>query len=77
MGIMGKEDVDHPLFSIEVKNRVRFIGDTFLAQAEANRYKDKTPLAIVHIHNQNRSRDIVMMRMKDFEDFLSSLKQGG
>lgn len=74
MGVMGKEDVDHPLFSIECKSFARFAGEKVMAQAERNAYKDKTPLSIVHIRGNSHDKDIVMMRLSDFEDYLGKLK---
>ena len=78
VGIFGGEDISHPLFSIECKSRKRFVAEAWMQQAERNTPSEKTPLLIVHITNARRSRDMVMMRMSDFEDFLGRImKRGG
>lgn len=73
IGILGQEDVQHPLFSIEVKSRVRFAGEPFMQQAARNCPEGKTPLVIVHINGRHHDNDLVTMRLKDFEDYLGSL----
>jgi len=67
IGLLGKEDISHPVYSIEVKSRVTFAGKKILEQAERNCEKGKTPIAIVHIHGEPFSKAIVMQRMSDFE----------
>lgn len=67
VGVMGGEDVSHPVYSIEVKSRVSFAGEKFIEQAERNCENGKTPIAIVHIHGKRFSEAIVMMRMREFE----------
>lgn len=67
VGILQGEDISHPVYSIEVKDRVKFAGEKFLLQAERNCEQGKTPIAIVHIHNKRHSEDIILMRLKDFE----------
>lgn len=76
MGVMGKEDVDLDLWSCEVKSFAKFAGEKIMQQAERNRYKDKTPLAIVHIRGNSHDKDIVMMRLSDFEDYLGKIREG-
>ena len=75
MGVMGKEDCDTELFSVECKSFARFAGEGIMQQAERNVYKDKTPLAIVHIRGNSHDKDIVMMRLSDFEDYMGKLKE--
>ncbi|MCX8070087.1 MAG: hypothetical protein N2738_06250 [Thermodesulfovibrionales bacterium] len=78
VGVLGNEDIQHPLFSIEVKTRQKFIGDSFMKQAIKNCPQGKTPLAVVHIGGKHHNNDIVLMRLKDFEDYLGKLMiQGG
>lgn len=67
-GIFGGEDISMGLFSVEAKSRKQFVGQGFMEQAERNCPKGKVPLVIVHILNQRRSNDLVMMRLSDFED---------
>jgi hypothetical protein len=75
VGILGYEDVQHPLFSIEVKSRVRFSGEGFMEQAIRNCPEGKTALVIVHIAGKHHSNDFVMMRLRDFEDYLGTINQ--
>jgi hypothetical protein len=67
IGLMGGEDIFHPIYSIECKSRNAFVGEGFLAQAERNCPKGKTPIAIVHITHKPHGKDIVLMRLSDFE----------
>lgn len=67
VGTLGGEDVSHDHLSIEVKSRVRFIGETFMRQARANCPKGKTPCVIVHVHGKRHDDDLVLLRMRDFE----------
>lgn len=73
VGVLGREDIEHPLWSIEVKSRVRFAGEKFLRQAERNCPAGKTAIVVVHILHQPHSNDIVMMRLKDFEDYFGKI----
>ncbi len=73
MGILGKHDVEAGPWSIEVKDRKKFIGVSFLEQACRNCPKDKTPLVIVHQTNKAHEHDIVMMRLSDFQDWFNIL----
>lgn len=73
VGILGKEDLSHPVFSIEVKSRAKFAGESFLRQAERTCERGKTPLAVVHIRGKKISNSIVLMRLKDFEDYLGKI----
>jgi len=67
IGILGKEDIQHERYSFEVKSFVRYAGAKILEQAERNAPAGKIPLAIVHIKNQLRDNDIVMMRLSEWE----------
>ena len=69
IGILGKDDVQVGPFSIEVKDKKRFAGEKIMLQAERNCPKDKTPLAVVHLTGQSHDKDILMMRMKDAEEW--------
>lgn len=66
VGILGKEDIDHPDYTVEVKSRKSFAGSKFLEQAERHNADDKTAIAIVHVTGQRHGNDIVMMRLRDF-----------
>jgi len=77
LGILGKDDVQAGPFSIEVKDRVKFVGTTFMEQAVRNCPEGKTPLVIVHTTGQRHDGDLVMMRMKDWQDWYGQLTYGG
>ena len=74
IGILGNDDVQAGLWSIEVKDRVRFIGATFMQQAIRNCPKDKTPLVVVHVTGQRHADDLVMIRLADWLDYYGPLK---
>jgi len=72
-GIFGGEDVSMGLFSIEAKSRKKCVVTGWFEQAERNCPDDKTPLVDLHIHGQRRGNDIVMLRLRDFEDLFGRL----
>ena len=73
IGTLGGEDGEHSIWSIEVKSRLKFVGEKFMKQCEANCKKDKTPLLIVHLINQRLENDLVIMRRGDFDDWFGKL----
>jgi len=70
VGILGKSDVEHPLFSFEVKSRQKFIAEKWFAQAVKNCEKDKIPAVIVHIVGRHYDNDYVIIRLKDLINIL-------
>lgn len=72
-GIFGGEDVEHPLFSIEVKSRERCVAANFMEQAVRNCPAGKTPLVRIHIKSKLYNNDLIVMRLQDFEDYLGVL----
>lgn len=71
IGTLGGEDGSHPIFSIEVKHRVKFIGESFMVQAEKNCPEGKIPLLVVHSKNKRHEDDLVIMRMYEFEKMMA------
>lgn len=75
VGTLGKFDILTENFIIEVKDLARFVGDTFLKQAEKHlsdkRFKNKKATAIVHIRGTRYENSIVMLRLKDFLELLN------
>lgn len=69
LGILGRDDVQAGAFSIEVKDRVSFVGATFMQQAIRNCPEGKTPLVIVHQTGSRHTDDIVLMRLADWIDW--------
>ncbi len=75
VGILGKSDVEHKLFSLEVKSRLRFVGEKWFLQAVKNCEKGKIPAVIVHVTGQHHKNDYVILKLKDFEDLLGRTKK--
>ena len=74
IGILGKSDVEHLLFSFEIKSRMRFVGEKWFLQAIKNCEEGKIPAVIVHITGQHHKNDYVILKLKDFEDLLGRVK---
>ena len=66
-GIMGGHDVESGPFAVEVKSRNTFSGVSFMEQAVRNCPSGKTSLVVVHITGKRHERDMVMMRLKDWQ----------
>ena len=69
VGTIEGQDIEHPIFSIEAKKRATFGGTKFMEQCVRNCPANKTPLVVVHVTNTSHDTDLVMMRLKDFEDW--------
>ena len=67
--------VDKP-WSIEVKHRKKFVGNTFMNQAIKNAPVGKTPLVIVHELNQRFDNSLVLIRLKDWEEWYGKFEKG-
>lgn len=74
MGTMGGEDVhvDTP-FSIECKARKAFVACDWMRQATDNA-KGKTPIVVVHVHGSRHDEDLVIIRMKDYQDWYGEIE---
>jgi len=68
VGTIEGQDIEHAIWSIECKKRKSFVGQSFMDQAVRNCPEGKTPLVIVHVTGQRHESDLVMMRLKDWED---------
>jgi hypothetical protein len=68
VGIMGGEDVQAGLFSVECKSRARFVAQGWMEQAKRNCPPGRVPMVVAHIHGQRRANDLVMVRMSDWLD---------
>ncbi len=53
-------------FSVEAKERKKFVGQKFMEQAIRNCPTGKTPIVIVHILGKKHDNDLVMIRLKDW-----------
>ncbi|MBP7232194.1 MAG: hypothetical protein KBA28_09705 [Syntrophaceae bacterium] len=69
LGILGKDDVQTDAFSFEIKDRLKFSGTGFMEQAVRNCAENKTPAVIVHVTGTRHDDDLVMMRLKDWQDW--------
>lgn len=70
VGIFGGEDAEHPIFSIEAKSKVKFVGEKFIIQAENNCPEGKIPIVILHIVGKSYDKDIVMIRIDKFKGLI-------
>ncbi len=71
VGILGNEDVAHPIYSIEVKSRKSFVGRKWMEQCKRNNIDNKIPLVVVHEMNKSHSSDLVVINIKDFMEITS------
>lgn len=70
IGLLGREDIIHDKFSIEVKSRRSFVGCNWYDQAV--RYaKDKIPIVVIHITNKRYDNDFVLIKLKDFLNIIN------
>jgi len=67
-GIEG-QDIDCEPWSAEIKTRERFTALGWMQQAVKNCPKDRTPIVVVHILQQRTDNALVMMRLKDWEEW--------
>ncbi len=72
VGIFGGEDAKDERFSAEFKSRKKFVGMKWMEQTVKNCPEGKIPIVVVHVMNQRRQNDIVMIRLKDWVDIINS-----
>ena len=72
IGTLGGTDVITSEFSIEVKDRAKFVAEGWMQQAEYNCMKNTIPLFVVHLRGTRHTNDLVTMRMKDFLSLLEN-----
>ena len=68
IGTMCGEDVEHPIFSIEVKSRQRFAPLAWLKQARGHCPPNKTPLVIIHERGKQYINSVVLIDLADWID---------
>lgn len=66
-GVLGGEDVEHEVYSVECKSRERIVTEKWFEQCENNNKDGKIPLLITHIKGQSYDKDLVCMRKTDWE----------
>jgi hypothetical protein len=74
MGIMGKVDVEHPLFSIECKSRKSFVACEWMDQAKRNCSDTKSPMLVVHVRGKRHNADLVILTLQDFKNIYGWIK---
>jgi hypothetical protein len=68
LGVMGGQDVEAGLFSVECKSRQKFVAQSWMDQAKRNCPPERVPMVVVHVHGQRHADDLVMVRMSDWRD---------
>lgn len=79
ISILGGEDLEHLLFSVEVKSRQlppKWLED-WMTQAEDNCPENRVPLVYMHEISKRRDEDLVFMRVKDFRKVFQRLLELG
>lgn len=66
-GVLGGEDVEHPIYSIECKSRIGIVTEKWFEQCENNNKDGKIPILVTHIKGQSYDKDLVCMRKVDWE----------
>jgi len=66
IGILGDEDILHPVYSIEVKSRKKFSGRKWMEQCKKNNKDNKIPIVVVHEANKPHNTDLVLINVNDF-----------
>lgn len=74
MGLFGKEDVEHPILSVEVKSRVAFVGRGWLEQAKRNAPAGKKPVVVIHEKHKDHKNDMVLMDIALFQEMLGEIE---
>ena len=74
IGILGSEDVQHNLYSIEVKSRKSFVADNWMNQCKKNNKENKIPLVVVHKTGRDHENDLVIISLKDFMNLNTTLQ---
>lgn len=78
-GQYGGEDVSHSVFSVECKERQSlpiWLKDA-MAQAVRHAPADKLPLLVLHRLGQRHDGDLVVIRLKDFEEHFGETRSDG
>ena len=70
IGTLGGEDVLTERYSIETKDRAKFVGEGWMKQCEENNTDNKIPAVIIHIRGSRHVDNLVMFRMGEFIEML-------
>lgn len=74
MGVLGGEDIFHPIFSIECKSKVKFSARKIMEQCKRNNKDSKIPLCVIHEPTKMYMDSLVML---DLDDFLKLIDNFG
>lgn len=75
VGIMGGEDIEHEVYSIECKSITRWrLSEKWLDQVVRNCPEGKVPLLWLHKKNLRHKHDLIILRYGDFVDLYGDLK---
>lgn len=78
VGIMGGEDVEHEVFSIECKSMARWsLSGKWIEQMVRNAPEGKVPLLWLHKKDARRVNDLICIRYGDWVDLYGNLKGEG
>ena len=69
-------DVETNAYSVEVKSRKRLPAwlEDAVCQAEANASDGKLAIVVLHQVGRRHDNDLVVVRLKDFEDFFGDVE---
>ncbi len=68
IGILGAEDLSHPIFSYEIKSRKSFVALSWMNQAKRNAPEGKIPIVVFHQKFTEHNQDLVFLKLTDWED---------
>jgi hypothetical protein len=74
IGVLCGEDIEHAVFSFEVKSRQTFVASSWMLQAVRNCPAGKCPAVVVHVHGKRHDDDMVILKMRDFEAWMGETK---
>lgn len=72
-------DVAHPLFAIECKERKKPLPAEIrdaISQSVGAARPDQLPIVIWHTLHHRHDEDVVMMRLRDFENWAGKVEEG-
>ena len=72
VGILGKEDIEHPVFSVEtkvLKELPKFMTKVY-GQAKRNSPKGKIPFACIKENGRHDENALVILSFGDFQEIL-------
>lgn len=65
IGILGSEDVQHSIYSIECKSVKAFVGRSWYEQCVRNNKDGKINLVVIHLTKRDHDNDYVLLKLSD------------